>query len=318
MSKRWIRIALIALGILGILVIALWLTLRFSSPPPLDPQERSDPRPLPETWLEPEDEDSLQASASPAQSPSTVVAVPADHRTSFSSSGSLALHADGRPFGEESYELDVTEANTTLVSSGQFQFPAVVTTIRVAFDQRLEADEHLAPARYEAFFDAPLGFDRRVRTEIESGIAHIVTGSDERDVPLSEDAVILGTFSTYALLPVLFPLRERDGTASFDVLVLGGPPDRGAAEDELPRMSIERLPPLRIRAEGRTLTLDAYEVTSAFGRSLLLAKEREFMALLAGNEEGSLSVYRIDFFPNGFEILGDPAGVPRGYSSKVP
>jgi len=320
MRRRWVRIVAILVGILAVLCVGLVVALRLTAPT-VDvgaPQER---KPVPASWLASEDASAAQPAPSPpepsVQTPATVSASD-DRPAPFATTGALAFSARGRPFGEESYEIRLDAAGLTLSSTGQFRFRAVVATLRVAFEQRLEADDRLIPTRYEAAFDAPLGFDRRVSAEITDGVARIVSGNAEQAIDVDGDAVVLGTFATYALFPVLFPLRERDGTASFDVLALGGPPGTEEETSALPPMSVERLAPIRIRSEGQTIVVDAYLVESTLGGSLLLAKGREFVALVAGTVDEPLTVYRSDFFPDGFEILDRVDRLPSLSTPTVP
>jgi len=67
-------------------------------------------------------------------------------------------------------------------------------------------------------------------------------------------------------------------------------------------MRMTRLPDVVILVGTQTLTVNAYAILSTLGDSLLLAKDREFLALLAGTEDEAFFVYRSDFFPDGFEI----------------
>jgi len=321
MRRRWVRIVAILVGILAVLLVALLVALRITAPT-VDvgaPQER---KPVPASWLMSEDTPAARpGTSSPessVQTSSATVAASDDRPAPFATTGALAFYGRGRPFGEELYEIRLDADGLTLSSTGQFRFRAVVATLRVAFEQRLEADDRLIPTRYEAAFDAPLGFDRRVSAEITDGVARIASGNAERAIDVDGDAVILGTFATYALLPVLFPLRERDGMASFDVLALGGPPGTEEETSNLPPMSVERLAPIRILSEEQTIVVDAYLVESTLGESLLLAKGREFVALVAGTSDESLAVYRSDFFPDGFEILDRVDRLPSLSASTVP
>jgi len=89
--------------------------------------------------------------------------------------------------------------------------------------------------------------------------------------------VTLGTFSTYALLPHLFALRQNAGEASFEVLMLGGPPSQDAGDTgTLPTMTVRYDGPAQLRAAGVALKVEHYRVLSSMGESDLYAHGAEF------------------------------------------
>jgi len=301
--RRWVRIVVGIFALLVILAGGLLLAFRLTSPPASAPLQASARRELPREWTVPKEPSQPPVST---QTPSTSTADAIDRPEVFSTTGTLVFYGDGRPFGQEIYEIRIADRGATVVSTGEFRFKALVATIRIAFEQRLEADENLSARRYEAVFDAPLGMNRRLRADISDGVARIASNDDETEVPVNRETIVLGTFATYALLPTLFALRDRDGLATFNVLSLGGNPHQeGTDGEDLPRMTMERTSPVRIRVDGVTLQVDAYAIRSSLGESLLLAREREFLALIASSEEGSLAVYRADFFPDGFELASE-------------
>jgi len=225
---------------------------------------------------------------------------------SYVSSGRLALSANGKSFGEESYELSIAPDGTTLHSHGRFWFKVVLATVQVTFEQTLEADSALRPLLYEAQFRAPLGIDRSVRAAVDGDRAFVEQAGNEDDIAIDPDrTVTLGTFSTYALLPHLFAVRQNAGEASFDVIVLGGPPSQEAGNaDTLPTMTVRDAGPAQLRAAGVVLDVERYRISSAAGESDVFARGPEFLALRAGNEKNTLWVYRSDYFPDGVEIVG--------------
>ena len=219
--------------------------------------------------------------------------------------GRLTIVGDGKPFGEEAYELTLSEDRTTLRSTGRFWFKVVLATIQVTFEQTFEADGELRPASYAAEFNAPLGFDRSIRATIDEDRVS-VEGSDgsEEIVIDPERTFTLGTFGTYTLLPRLFRLASEDGAATLDVLVFGGPPNRDAEESSgLPIMIIERAGMATLVAGEVLLEVDCYLVSSDLGESELYAYGDEFLAFRSSGEEDSLWVYRSDFFPDGVEVV---------------
>jgi hypothetical protein len=229
----------------------------------------------------------------------------------YAAVGRLSLFANGKPFGEETYELRIADEGTTLTSRGRFWFKVVLATVRVAFEQTLEADSNLRPTLYGAQFHAPLGMDRSVRAAIAGDRFLVERSGKEEEIGVDRDRVFtLGTFSTYALLPHLFALRQKAGSASFQVLMLGAPPSQetGAA-GVLPVMTMQYAGPAQLVAGESVLDVDRYLISSAAGESDLYARGREFLAFRADAEDDSLWVYRADFFPDGVEVVaeGPPA-----------
>ncbi len=313
MSRRW-KIALVVVAGLLVLVIGGILALRLSSPPVFEFNVSNERKDLPEAWLAPDGEPPVEAPP-PAVDPAPSTEQPDSPSTpeSLSTSGTLAFVSDGRSFGEESYELQVDEDRLSLTSLGRFRFKALVATINITFEQRLEGDGALRPRSYDVSFDAPLGFDRAVHVELADGRA-VATSGDSRTITSVDEPFIVGTFATYTLLPIVFSERQVDGTAVFEVLAFGGPPSQtGEGNGGPSRMVVERRPPVIVRVADSTLSVDAFFVRSSFGDGTVLAKGREFLAFLAAGEDGTLAVYRTDYFPAGFEIVGDldlPAAVP--------
>ncbi|MCX6094196.1 MAG: hypothetical protein NTY63_05150, partial [Candidatus Bipolaricaulota bacterium] len=213
-------------------------------------------------------------------------------------------------FGEETYELRIAEEGTTLTSRGRFWFKVVLATVRVTFEQTLEADSNLRPTLYVAQFHAPLGMDRSIRAAGAGDRFLVERSGKEEEIEIDRDRVItLGTFSTYALLPLLFALRQSAGSASFEVIMLGGPPSQeaSAAAVALPVMTVQYAGSAQLAAGESVLDVDRYRVSSTLGESDLYARGNEFLALHAGDEDNSLWVYRADFFPDGVEVVGEAA-----------
>jgi hypothetical protein len=318
-KRRWIRILAIVAVVLATVVGGLLVTLRLTSPPPLGDESSADPRAIPESWLEAEASPPARIASTSPQTQSLVATDQPPPSEPLALTGRLAFYGGDRPFGEERYEIRTDEDGVTLTSTGEFRFRALVATLRVSFDQSLATDGEFMPRDYRADFDAPFGFDRDVRSVIRGGVARTTASGVETEATVGDDVILLGTFGTYALLPILMANRPEEGPAEFEVLILGGPPgEETTTESGLPRMTVERLSPAEIRVAERTLVVDAFRVTSDLGASLLLAKDSEFLAFLAGEEENRLAVFRSDFFPDGFEILS-PAGSDLGASpSRVP
>jgi len=299
-GRRWPKVLLAILGALALAAGGLVVALRLTSPPPLD--DAWSARPLPEAWAE---ADALPSNASDLDSPESPAGTHDSAPASLFLEGHLSLYGRGRSFGVEHYEIRGNGESVVLSSTGEFRFRALVATIRVGFEQRLETGGDFTPRSYDALFDAPLGLGRVVHSEIADGVARTSSsGNDQTVSEVGADVVVLGTFGTYALLPLLFSQRQQEGSARFDVLILGGPPSHEeTVEATAPRVTLDRASPVEIVADGRRIRVDAYIVSSPLGESLLLAKELEFLALLAADEGETLAVIRSDFFPNGFEIV---------------
>jgi len=312
--KRWFIIGL-SVVIPALVAGGFFLAVILSSSSLSETTTEIEQREIPSSWLvEPDASGSPQAvvSSSDAKDPEGDKATEPERAGArgvapFVSTGSLVFVGDGRPFGAESYHLTVTEEGTTLTSSGHFAFKVVVATVRVTYDQTLRTDGYLRPVAYSLAFDAPLGFSRKVEAAISADTATVLTGENRRDLPVDPNrVVVLGTFSTYALLPALFELRANEGAASFEVLMFGGPPDQArgnqVGNDDLPSMRVERCDDALLEAGPIQLAADRYRITSDLGESILFAKGNEFLGLLAGEGDETLLVYRADFFPNGFAV----------------
>ena len=308
LSRGW-RIVLWVAGALVLIVGGGLAALRLSSPPVSEFRAMSEKKELPQDWLEPprsqeaKSPETVQTSAEiAASSPTSAIS----SRQARATSGTLLFVGGERPFGEESYELTLDDEGAVLTSFGRFWFKALVATINVTFEQRLEADGTLRPTTYDLAFAGPLGFDRAVHTEIVGDEA-ITTSGDERSSTPIEDPFILGAFSTYAFLPAVLAERDEEGPAAFDVLAFGGPPGQSEDDSGRPaRMIVVERPPITIRSGTLVLETDAFTIRSAFGNGTLLARDTEFLAFLAGDADDALAVYRADYFPDGFEILGEP------------
>lgn len=301
MKKGRRRAAWILVGVVGGIVLlagGFLLAVRLTNPPPPEVHPPVAVRPLPPDWGE---------DVPPPALPTTEE-VPV--RPNWSSSGTLALEASGKAFGEEAYELDVSADGATLSSSGRFWFRIVVATLRVTFDQEWSGGPNLEPLRYTAHFDAPLGRSERLDASFAENRATVRRGSREEtfDVVLNE-AAVLGTFSTYALLPILFRQRATAGRAEFSALLFGGPPGSSApAEDGLPRLVIEKAGTARLASGDVRVAADRYLVRSSIGDTELYARGDDFLLLTAGTSDRRLVVYRSDYFEREprVELLAEP------------
>jgi len=274
----------------GIAVLVLWLSTGSGGPPPLPRGTRQ----IPDAWVADTPED---APAAPGERPSPL--------TETTRTGTLTFEADGREFGEESYEIRSSPHDgIRLVSSGSFRFKVVLVTVAVPFSQELTLDAAGRPLSYRLQVDGVLGLGaRRIEIIVANGEAKTRSGNGESLVSVDEDRLaILGTFSTYALLPLLQDLRP--GQDVIDVLTpfgaFGTTDERPGAP--LAQMGLAPAHAVTLRAAGVSLSAEARAVDSELGTSILVSAGDEFLGLTATGTEGSLSVYRADYFPDGFEV----------------
>ncbi len=295
----------LALGIPIALIGGVILVLLLTSPTPAAELASIETKELPNAWLQEESEGSIDLE------PNTENAVPEEEiRPSLDDlglpiSGTLVMQGDERPFGEETFQLALEGDRVALHSDGRFWFKALITTIAVAFDQVLVLDSGLRPLMLSSIFDAPLGFGRDMRVKLEDSRAVIQWGDNFREYVVALDQVfVLGTFSTYVLVPLLYELRQSKGAVSFDVLVFGGSPNRDEEidADRLPEMRVEKIEDGAIRFDDQELIVSRYEISGDMGTMMLYARGVELLGLHAGDDEESLFVYRADYFENGFEI----------------
>ena len=294
------------LGVVVVLLGGLWLALTLTSPSSSGPTPAIE-RDVPDDWLSPspiEAEATTETLERPVVEPKTE-AMPSSPPSAFETSGSLALVSRGKSFGDESYRLSVTDRGTHLESTGTFRFKVVVATIGVSFEQNLETDEAQRPTRYTLDFDAPLGFGQTIDAEVSEDRLIVVRNGDETSAPFASDSLyVVGTFSSYALLPVYFAEHPEIQSRSYDVLSFGGPSGGQSAGEKLPTMFVERFGSARLHTETHDIDVERYRVASDMGEGVLYARDRELLAFAAGDEEGdSLIVYRVDFFPLGIEII---------------
>ena len=300
---RWILGLSVGIPVLliGGLLLVFWLT----SPNPELALSSVEVKDLPDVWTqEPPPVDVADATDS-VEPVEDVVALPTIETMGLPISGSLVMIGDGKPFGEEAFELSLDGEDVMLRSNGQFWFKALIATITLRYDQVLQLDSYLRPVMLSSAFDAPLGFDRKMQAEFGDGQATVRSGDDVTEFSVDLDrAFVLGTFSTYAVIPLLYELREIEGEVTFETLVFGGPPSRDdeAADNGLPEMTISKVEDATIRFADQVLTVSQYQLSGDMGVMTLYARGVEMLGLYAGDDEESMFVYRADYFEDGFEI----------------
>ena len=300
---KWIIGA--SLGVPVLLVGGLLLLLQLTSPDSGARLADVEVKRLPDAWIEPEPAQE-PAEPPPVEPPAEVAAPRAPSLDSFNLplSGTLAMVGDDRPFGEEAFRIERDAEGVSLRAEGKFWFKALIATITLAFDQTLQFDERLEPSEYAATFDAPLGFDRQFQAEFNPDLAVIRSKDEVLELPIDRTRTfILGTFSTYAMIPLLYQLRESSEPVTLETLVFGGPPNSQNDDEEgLPELRIEQLDDGVISFDGGDLQVSRYRLSGNMGAMTLYARGAEFLGLYAGDDEESLFVYRTDYFKDGFDI----------------
>jgi hypothetical protein len=297
----------LAIGVPLALVGAVAIVLLFMNEDPADVTSSVAVKDLPST-LSPETSPSLDTSLPPTDSETAPESFqpPSIASLGFPMTGTLIMEGDGESFGEETYALTLEEDSVVLSASGKFWFKVLIATITIGFDQTLLLDTSLRPQSLDVAFDGPLRFDREIHAEVAANSVTIRTGDEIRTLDLrTENIFVISTFSTYALIPLLFELRGIEGRVGFETLLLGGPPNQENTDDAdgLPIMSVERTTDGIIRYQGRDIGVSRYVISGGTGAMMLFALGTEFLGVYAeDDDEGALLIYRADYFEGGFEV----------------
>jgi len=298
----------LAVGIPIVLIGSVVLVLLLTSPNPDAELASIEIKEFPDAWLQEESEDPVDLEPGSEDPVPEEEAEPSLDDLGLPISGTLVMQGGERPFGEETFQIAIEEDRVVLRTNGKFWFKALIATITIPFDQILMMDSDLRPLMLSSTFDAPLGFGRSMQAEFEDDRAIVQSGDDVSKYAVALDqAFVLGTFSTYAVVPLLYELRQSKGVVSFDVLMFGGPPnrDKEAVDDGLPEMRVEKIEDGAIRFDDQVLTVSRYVLSGDMGAIMLYARGVELLGLYAGADEESMFVYRADYFENGFEIVAD-------------
>lgn len=308
MKRRTKWIIGLAIGIPIVLIGGVVLVLLLTSPN-LDAELPSiEIRELPDAWLQEASEDPVDLEPDTEDPAPEEEAKPSFDDLGLPISGTLVMQGDERPFGEETFQIAIEEDRVVLKANGKFWFKVLIATITIPFDQILMMDSQLRPLMLSSTFDAPLGFGRSMQAEFNDDRAIVESGDDVSEYAVALDqAFVMGTFSTYAVVPLLYELRQSKGVVSFDVLMFGGPPNRDeeAVDDGLPEMRVEKIEDGAIRFDDQVLIVSRYALSGDMGTVTLYARGVELLGLYAGDDEESLFVYRADYFENGFEIVAE-------------
>lgn len=223
-------------------------------------------------------------------------------------SGALSISGNGSQFGEESYEIQISsEDGVHLTSRGTFSFKVLFATVKADFSQDLSLDRDLRPDNYTLEINGPLGIgSRRVEGAVVNNVARVTSGDKEEETQLGTDTpLILGTFSTYAVIPFLFRSFGEKEAVDFQVISLlwgNGEGDGARKSNGETVLRVERTGDVSIKTGAREIIVDRYVLTSGIGDSTILAKDDEFLALIATSDQGSLIAYRSDYFPQGIDL----------------
>jgi len=296
----------LAIGVPIVLIGGVVLVLLLTSPN-LDAELASiESKELPTAWLQQAPEYPVDLESDTEDPAPEEEAGPSVGDLGLPISGTLVMQGNERPFGEETFQIAIEEDRVVLRANGKFWFKALIATITIPFNQILMLDSDLRTLMLSSTFDAPLGFDRSVQADFEDDRAIVQSGDDTSKYAVAMDqAFVMGTFSTYTIVPLLYELRQSKEVVSFDVLVFGGPPNRGekAVNDGLPEMRVEKIEDGTIRFDDQVLTVSRYVLSGDMGSMMLYSRGVELLGLYAGDDEKSLFVYRADYFENGFEIV---------------
>lgn len=314
MRRRWPWVLGIALGLPVCLIGAFLAWTVWSGRTADSPLADVEVKELPAAWQSAsEDVETTQTPSSTLSTAAPADAAPAPADSGLlteSLEGVLAFVGRGRPFGGERYAIEpLPEGGARLASSGAFEFKVVLATIRVPFTQELTLDAALNPQVYRLHIDGVVGFgERDVEMAVEGDLARIRSGDATRETPLGPNRpFIIGTFATYALVPLLLAGEPPDAEVTFDLFAFGGPPGDGD-DDETearPAMTFGPLEKREILVGQTTFQVDARPVRSELGDSLLLSTGKELLGVVAWGDggEAGLVIYRADYFPDGFELL---------------
>lgn len=304
--KQW-RIALLVGIPLLVFAVAMLTLLLVASHTASDEEAPIEPKAIPSDWTVPIsttqtesvseiDEHEIPLPAQPA--------LPAERTIS----GALAIIGNDKKFGEESYELRISSGDGVhMTSRGTFSFKVLFATIKAILSQDVSLNCNLRPDHYTLEINGPLGIgSHRVEGTVIDNVAHVISGNEEEEIQFGVDVpLVLGTFSTYALIPLLFRELTNKGSVEFQVIPLmrgRGQEEDGGKSDQLILLRVERAGDALIRAGSSEVIVDKYILASSIGNSTLLAKDDEFLALIASGNEGSLIAYRSDYFPEGIDL----------------
>ena len=297
-----VGVALLGLGILGVLVLRP-RTLPIPAPTgPIHQEEWTTPAPLEE--LPPVARDSTEEAEELAETVEAAETRPKKEilPVGYIQVGRLVYEVDGKRAAEETYRLTRRPEGTEINSVGSFSVKALFVPVRVNFSQEIFLDSDFRPRSYKLEARGPLGFgNRRVSVSVNGNEAQVTAGDEARTLALpSGNAFFVGTLAAYAILPALYAaLAGETGLVLVPVGTGGGPgATSGAVAGEVRVIAQEPIP--METTKGRLL-LDRYRIQTGNFTGTLLAWGPEFVAFL-GEGERTFTAYRADLFPKGIRL----------------
>jgi hypothetical protein len=325
-SKKW------WLGILGVIILSLiagGIAFRgiFTETPTLQPVISRSTKDMPEEWPEDTTEtlEKERGERINPKEPDTMREERVEERQTSLPEGNveigrLVFEGQGKRLGEESYLLRRLESGKVqLTSTGTFAFQVLFVKLKFEYTQEINLDSDLRPISFALDMNGPLGFgNQKTEIKIEGDTAFISAGDEKREENIeSDNTIILGMFSSYALIPKLFEVRANGDKANFKVLTSGGFGGRegrrreeastGASSPPSPIsfVEVERIGTVMIKDVSKEIEIERYLIKTGNGESTLLAKDGELIGFIGQGPNGSFVVYRADLFPKGFEMVAD-------------
>lgn len=308
MSRRakWV---IYSVGIVVFLVAGLLVALKLTSPSQISVPEVEE-KEIPSDWVSETPsqnrEPDISSSPQPESRADTTNIPAATAAAPFETTGTLAFLSGDKSFGVESYTIISDKTGIRLESNGEFRFKIVLATISVSFEQTLRTDTDKRLTNYTLDFRAPLGLGQNIEAQLTADQVTVIKNKEETQIPLGSRPVFtVGTFSTYALIPVLFVARPELGSEVYDLLAFGGPPNTQSTNKGMGAMTVKRDGAAILKAGDTSVPVDRYQVSGDLGQGYLYARDKEFLAFATqgDDEDKSLLVYRTDFFPQGVQIL---------------
>jgi len=240
-------------------------------------------------------------------------------------SGTLAFEAQGQTLGEETYQLEpLATGGVKLSSSGYFAVKVFSTDVKFEYTQEIATTSDLRPSSFSLDFHGPLGLgNRSMNAQIEGGKAIISSGDKRQQIQVPQERfALLGMFSSYVLATQLIAGSDHTRLTAFLAAGFEGPAQ--TPQDSSPLLfplEVTKLPSRVIRdiATAQEREVEVYRLQLGGEEPQdpknndseglrLLAANGEFLGLVGTSqdkERGSFKIYRIDLFPQGFEIVSE-------------
>ena len=237
-------------------------------------------------------------------------------------SGRLAFEAQGKKLGEESYQLEhLPTGEYRLSSQGFFSFNVLASDVKFEYTQETQLNADLRPLSFSLEFHGPLGLgSRSTKIQIDGEKALVSSGDKKQEIQVPKERFfMLGMFSSYVLATRIAANSDEMHLTAFMAAGFEGPKDKPQEDTSDLTIPLEfvKLAPVNIRdkATGKEREVEQYllklgdEEHPGSNDSVgiqLLASNGEFLGLIGASPDasrGDFRVYRMDLFPQGFEIL---------------